>query len=175
MDQSTLNTLGRHLQAMRQAKGLSLSQLAAGAGIAKSNLSRLEQGNGNPTLDTIWRLAMQLNVPFGALVHPLSGSVGEAGVEVKLIDQGKDKPNVDAYWMSVAPNTRREAEAHATGTQETITVISGTLEAGNIGSTQLLLPGQSIAFSADLPHVYKTQDEWVTCLITIVYHKEAIK
>ncbi|KTF07370.1 transcriptional regulator, Cro/CI family protein, partial [marine sediment metagenome] len=56
----------------------------------------------------------------------------------------------------------------------TITVISGTLEAGNIGSTTTAT-GQSIAFSADLPHVYKTQDEWVTCLITIVYHKEAIK
>ena len=175
MNQATLNILGRQLKKLRQDKGVSLSQLAAGAGIAKSNLSRLEQGNGNPTLDTIWRLAKQLDVPFGQLVQPLSTSVGENGVEVRLIEQGQGVPNVDAYWMSVAPNTRREAEAHATGTQETITVISGTLEAGNIGSTQLLLPGQSIAFSADLPHVYKTQDEWVTCLITIVYHKEAIK
>ena len=175
MNQATLNILGRHLKNLRQDKGVSLSQLAAGAGIAKSNLSRLEQGNGNPTLDTIWRLAKQLDVPFGQLVQPLSTSVGENGVEVRLIEQGQGVPNVDAYWMSVAPNTRREAEAHATETQETITVISGTLEAGNIGSTQLLLPGQSIAFSADLPHVYKTQDEWVTCLITIVYHKEAIK
>ena len=175
VNQSTLNILGRHLKKLRQDKGVSLSQLAAGAGIAKSNLSRLEQGNGNPTLDTIWRLAKQLDVPFGQLVQPLSTSVGENGVEVRLIEQGQGVPNVDAYWMSVAPNTRREAEAHATETQETITVISGTLEAGNIGSTQLLLPGQSIAFSADLPHVYKTQDEWVTCLITIVYHKEAIK
>jgi len=175
VNQSTLNILGRHLKKLRQDKGVSLSQLAAGAGIAKSNLSRLEQGNGNPTLDTIWRLAKQLEVPFGQLVQPLSTSVGENGVEVRLIEQGQGVLNVDAYWMSVAPNTRREAEAHATGTQETITVISGTLEVGNIGSTQLLLPGQSIAFSADLPHVYKTQDEWVTCLITIVYHKEAIK
>ncbi|MCP9479111.1 MAG: helix-turn-helix domain-containing protein [Pseudomonadota bacterium] len=169
MDQSTLNTLGRHLQAMRQAKGLSLSQLAAGAGIAKSNLSRLEQGNGNPTLDTIWRLAMQLNVPFGALVHPLSGSVGEAGVEVKLIDQGKDKPNVDAYWMSIAPGTHRQAEAHATGTQETITLISGSLEAGLLDEATCLSPGQSVTFAADKPHVYQTGKDWATCLITIVY------
>ena len=138
MNQSTLYILGRHLQKLRQDKGVSLSQLAAGAGIAKSNLSRLEQGNGNPTLDTIWRLAKQLDVPFGQLVHPLSTSVGENGVEVRLIEQGQGVPNVDAYWMAVAPNTLREAEAHATGTQETITVISGSVEAGNMGSTQLL-------------------------------------
>ncbi|WP_394221449.1 helix-turn-helix domain-containing protein [Alteromonas gracilis] len=173
MNQSTLNTLGRHLQKLRQDKGVSLSQLAAGAGIAKSNLSRLEQGNGNPTLDTIWRLAKQLDVPFGELVQPLSASVGENGVEVRLIEQGKGTPNVDAYWMSVAPETFREAEAHATGTQETITVVSGTLEAGNVGTTRVLRPGQSVTFNADLPHIYKTQDEWATCLISIVYHKEA--
>lgn len=175
MNQSTLNILGRHLQRLRLDKGVSLSQLAAGAGIAKSNLSRLEQGNGNPTLDTIWRLAKQLDVPFGQLVQPLSASVGEKGVEVRLIEQGQGVPNVDAYWMSVAPNTLREAEAHATGTEETITVVSGALEAGNVGNTHLLHPGQSAVFSADLPHIYQTGDAWATCLITIVYHKEAKK
>ena len=130
VNQSTLNILGRHLQKLRQDKGVSLSQLAAGAGIAKSNLSRLEQGVGNPTLDTIWRLAKQLDVPFGELVQPLSASVGENGVEVRLIEQGKGEPNVDAYWMSIAPHTLREAESHATGTRECITVISGAIEVG---------------------------------------------
>ncbi len=83
MDKPSLNTLGRHIQLLRTERGLSLSQLAADAGIAKSNLSRIEQGEGNPTLDTIWRLAMQLDVPFGNLVAPVSGApLGEDGVEV---------------------------------------------------------------------------------------------
>ena len=77
MDQHSLETLGRHLQSLRVARGWSLSGLAAAAGVAKSNLSRLEQGNGNPTLDTIWRLAVQLNVPFGNLVAPIRVPVGE--------------------------------------------------------------------------------------------------
>lgn len=80
MDKLTLDTLGRHLQSLRLARGLSLSQLAADAGMAKSNLSRLEQGNGNPTLDTIWRLAGRLNVPFGNLVAPISVPVSDDGV-----------------------------------------------------------------------------------------------
>ncbi len=172
MNQSTLNTLGRHLQKLRLDKGVSLSQLAAGAGIAKSNLSRLEQGNGNPTLDTIWRLAKQLGVPFGELVQPLSSSVGEKGVEVRLIEQGKGVPNVDAYWMSIAPHTERQAEAHAPGTQETIVLVSGALETGHTDNTKHLKPGESTVFDADLPHVYKTEDAWATCLITIVYHRE---
>lgn len=175
MDKPTLDTLGRHIQSLRIARGLSLSQLAADAGIAKSNLSRLEQGNGNPTLDTIWRLSLQLQVPFGNLIAPVSALVGtlvgERGVQVRLIDQGKDNPPVDAYWMSCAPHTERKAEAHTIGTVESITLLSGQLEVGIEGNTKTLVAGQSHSFSADEPHLYRTGENWATALLTIVYHQ----
>ena len=72
MEKPSLDILGRNLQSIRVSKGLSLSQLAQDAGIAKSNLSRIEQGSGNPTLDTLWRLAIQLDVPFGCLVASMN-------------------------------------------------------------------------------------------------------
>ncbi len=169
MDKATLDTLGRHIQSLRLARGLSLSQLASDAGIAKSNLSRLEQGNGNPTLDTIWRLSLQLQVPFGNLIAPVSALVGESGVQVRLIDQGKDNPPVDAYWMSCAPFTERKSEAHAAGTVESITLISGQLEVGIAGESKRLTAGQSHKFSADQPHLYRTGESWATALLTIVY------
>lgn len=169
MDQDSLTTLGRHLQGLRLASGLSLSQLAAEAGIAKSNLSRLEQGQGNPTLDTIWRLAVRLNVPFGNLVSPISVPLGDAGVQVRLIDQGKDNPQVDAYWMSLSPHTVRQAEAHSAGTSELITVISGQLEVGTLGQTKQLSAGQSHRFAADQPHCYCTADVWATAQLTVIY------
>ena len=169
MDKATLDTLGRHIQSLRLARGLSLSQLASDAGIAKSNLSRLEQGNGNPTLDTIWRLSLQLQVPFGNLIAPVSALVGESGVQVRLIDQGKDNPPVDAYWMSCAPFTERKSEPHAAGTVESITLISGQLEVGIAGDSKRLTAGQSHKFSADQPHLYRTGESWTTALLTIVY------
>lgn len=172
MDAQSLQTLGRHVQGLRMAKGLSLSQLAADAGIAKSNLSRLEQGQGNPTLDTIWRLSLQLGVPFGNLIAPIAALVGEAGVQVRLLDQGKGQPAVDAYWMSVAPNTERLAEAHAAGTVETICLISGELETGSAGQLRQLRAGDTCQFAADVPHLYRSGDQWVTALLTIVYQQE---
>lgn len=171
MDRLSLETLGRHIQSLRMARGWSLSGLAAAAGVAKSNLSRLEQGNGNPTLDTIWRLAVQLNVPFGNLVAPIRVPVGDAGVQVRLVDQGADDPRVDAYWMSCAPNTTRMAEGHTPGSVESVTVISGQLEVGVTGHSQYMKAGGSHAFAADKPHLYRTQDAWATLLVTIVYPK----
>jgi XRE family transcriptional regulator, regulator of sulfur utilization len=172
MDKRSLGTLGQHLQSLRMAQGWSLSQLAAAAGIAKSNLSRLEQGNGNPTLDTIWRLAVQLNVPFGTLVAPLSVPLGEEGVEVRLLDQGKDTPQVDAYWMRCAPHTTRHAEAHTPGARETLSLISGRLEAGPEGATTMLSAGDTLTFPADRAHLYRTHDAWATLLLTVIYTGE---
>lgn len=169
MDKLSLNTLGQHLQALRIERGLSLSQLAHEAGIAKSNLCRLEQGNGNPTLDTIWRLAVRLNVPFGTLVAPISVPLGEDGVQVRLIDQGKGSPSVDAYWMRCAPHTLRHAEPHSPGTRESLTLISGWLEAGPEGTITQLEPGDAITFPADQPHLYRTHAAEATLMMTITY------
>ena len=172
MDKHTLHTLGQHLQAIRIERGLSLSQLAADAGIAKSNLSRLEQGSGNPTIDTIWRLAVQLGVPFSELVAPIKTPFGEEGLEVQLIAKGNNRPRVDAYYMSMAPNIHRQAHAHTVGSTETITMVSGELLVGPADSPQRLISGQSITFNADQPHGYQTEQQWATFLITIVYHTE---
>ncbi|USD66288.1 helix-turn-helix transcriptional regulator [Vibrio sp. SCSIO 43136] len=175
MEKPILNTLGRNLQNLRIAKGLSLSQLALEAGIAKSNLSRIEQGSGNPTIDTIWRLAKQLDVPFGSLVVSMAAPIDDDGVQVKLIEQGMDNPQVDAYWMSCAPNIEHRSDAHSNGTTETITVITGHVETGVEGSSHCLSAGESVKFPADKPHMYKTGDLWTTLLVTITYAKREVQ
>ncbi len=172
MDQQARETLGRHLQGLRIQHGLSLSQLAADADIAKSNLSRLEQGLGNPTLDTMWRLAVRLNVPFGTLIQSISVPIGNDGVQVRLIDQGKDQPNVDVYWMSCAPNTLREAEAHSPGTYETVTIINGQIDVGVTADFKTLSAGEAHTFRGDQPHIYRTGELWTTLLVVIIYARE---
>lgn len=169
MDPLSLDTLGHHLQNLRRERGWSLSQMAAAAGIAKSNLSRLEQGCGNPTLDTLWRLAVQLEVPFGTLVAPIRAPLGEDGVQVMLIDQGQDRPRVDAYWMRCAPYTERRAEPHTRGARESLTLISGWLEAGPEGDTHALRPGDTLTFAADQPHTYVTRENWATLMLSVIY------
>lgn len=175
MNESILNSFGRNLQALRIKRGLSLSQLAVDAGIAKSNLSRIEQGAGNPTLDTIWRLAIQLDVPFASLVNCINAPISDDGVQVKLIEQGKDNPPVDAYWMSCAPQTERKSEAHSKGTSETVQIISGQLEVETQGNIQTLSAGENFNFAADKPHTYRSKEQWTTLLVTITYQKKDIE
>src|SRR6202000_3559511 len=54
----------------RERAGISLSELAKRAGIAKSTLSQLESGTGNPSVETLWAICVALDVPFSRLLDP---------------------------------------------------------------------------------------------------------
>lgn len=56
--------IGRQIQAARNAKGLSLRQLADKTGIHEATILKLEQGKGNPTLKTLNKLSAVLEVSF---------------------------------------------------------------------------------------------------------------
>ena len=58
------------LRRERARAGLSLTELAKQAGIAKSTLSQLENGSGNPSLETLWALGTALGVPLSRLIDP---------------------------------------------------------------------------------------------------------
>jgi len=51
-------TLGRDLAAMRGAAALTQEQLAVRASVQQAEISRIERGFGNPTRDTLIRLAV---------------------------------------------------------------------------------------------------------------------
>ena len=65
-----LAVIASSLQRERRRVGLSLAEVARRAGVAKSTLSQLESGTGNPSLETLWALSVALDVPFGQLVQP---------------------------------------------------------------------------------------------------------
>src|SRR5258705_5722145 len=65
-----LEVIAASLRRERRRTGLSLTEVARRAGIAKSTLSQLESGSGNPSVETLWALGVALGVPFSQLVDP---------------------------------------------------------------------------------------------------------
>lgn len=55
-------TFGQRLRELRQEQGFSQEAFADRCGFARSYMSRLERGAGNPSLDAIQTLADALNV-----------------------------------------------------------------------------------------------------------------
>ena len=59
--------IGKHIQKVRDLKGISQQDLAAKCNFEKSNMSRLEAGRVNPTLSTLEKVANALEVSLAEL------------------------------------------------------------------------------------------------------------
>ncbi|MFH8442791.1 helix-turn-helix domain-containing protein [Streptomyces sp. NPDC018026] len=68
-----MTSLGARLRAIRQARGLTLAQLAAATSISVSTLSRLESGQREPGLRHLLPLARAHRLPLDELVGSRTG------------------------------------------------------------------------------------------------------
>lgn len=163
-----LEWIATSLRRERARTGLSLSELAKRAGIAKSTLSQLEAGSGNPSVETLWALGVALGVPFSVLVEPPTPSVQviRAGQGPSVASEranyvgtllSSSPPGVrrDIYHISAEPGAARDSEPHIPGSYEHLIVSTGRVKAGPAGEEVELAPGDYIAYRGDVPHSYE--------------------
>lgn len=165
--------IGERIKSLREGRGMSLSALAQLSGLSKGIVSTLEDGRGNPTINTVWRLAEALEVPFGELTRQeADGSrkrIETEGISVQLIEQGRVEKFVETYLMQLAPNILREAEPHPWGVEERVIAARGLLLVGESAFSRYLQPGEDLLFRGDRPHFYQSGQDPVTALVTITY------
>ncbi|MCH1867580.1 helix-turn-helix domain-containing protein [Nocardioides sp. CFH 31398] len=161
---------GARIRAARAERGLSLSALAAAAGVGKATLSELEAGRRNPTLDTLYALAGPLGVPLAALVDETVREVGDdALTSVRLHVLAEPERTTEVYLVRVRPGAVRRSPAHAAGATEQLVVLAGTGELEAEGRTVALAPGVHHAWAADSAHAYRcTSDTELVAVDVIV-------
>lgn len=165
--------VGAAVRRERLRAGLSASELARAAGLAKSTLSQLEAGSGNPAIETLWRLADALGVSVAALLEA-------PRKEIEVIRAGEGPParsdHADylARLLSAAgPGTRRDlyvieaapgaphlsaghlSAGHGPGTREHVVMIRGRARLGPRGCEVELAAGDYAAYPADAPHTFE--------------------
>jgi transcriptional regulator with XRE-family HTH domain len=171
MAQAPLDVIAFSLRRERERVGLSLSELAKRAGIAKSTLSQLESGSGNPSVETLWALGVALDVPFSRLVDPPRPKVQiiRAGEGPAVFSERADyvatllascPPNArrDVYLISAEPGSVRESEPHMPGVVEHVVLCAGRARLGLTDDPVEVGPGDYIAYPGDLPHVFEALD-----------------
>lgn len=61
--------VGSKIRAIRNYKGISLEDLSDKCGIDPAPLSKLERGETNPTIQTLYRIAQGLNVELSEIIE----------------------------------------------------------------------------------------------------------
>jgi transcriptional regulator with XRE-family HTH domain len=180
--QELVGPIARNLRRLREEQNLSISAVADRASLSKSTLSKLERGNGNPSIDTLWSLARVLGVPFAALfeenghpdvqvlryeeaqvvTRPVRGA-GVAktvpGVDMRHLGSFHGRGEVEVYVVDLQPGTRHSSAAHSPGVVEHVILTSGSADVGPDGEATAMRAGDRLTFRADRPHHYETAGE----------------
>lgn len=148
--------VGRRIRTLRSARGLSLTALAAAAGIGKGSLSELETGRRNPTLETLYAVAGPLGVPMAELVGDDDWTqLDHDGISTTRLRVLREDARVtEVYLIRLAAGAVRRSPAHAPGVTERLVVLSGSGSVTHGEETVALATGDAVLFPADRPHAY---------------------
>src|SRR6185437_3764552 len=148
-----LDVIAASLRRERQRAGLSLTEVARRAGVAKSTLSQLESGTGNPSIETLWALCVALDVPFSRLLDPpaLQTQViradegptlaaAQADYHATLLASSTPGARCDIYRIAAEPGHPRASEPHNPGVVEHTVIGAGRALVGVAGQATHLAP-----------------------------------
>lgn len=163
--------IGREVRAFRKAQGTTVSELSEITGLSIGMLSKIENGNTSPSLQTLQTLAGALSVPLTSFfrqfeerreaVHTKAGEGVEteregtrAGHQYNLLGHiGSNASGVivEPYLIELtAKSDTFEAFQH--GGIETIYMLEGEVDYRHGSDVFTLKPGDTLFFDADAPH-----------------------
>src|SRR3954470_8985720 len=167
-ERQLLDVVSSRIRDRRTEKRLSLDRLAALAGVSKGMLVQIENGQANPSIATLCKVAAGLGAPVGDLVqvsgqHPAevlpAGAPrllwrGARGGSATLL-VGSTGPDMLELWSwELRPGERYDAQAHSLGTEELIHVVTGRLALVFGDVSYVIGSGGSAAAHTDRPHAY---------------------
>jgi len=173
-----ISLIAASIRRERDRAGLSLTELARRAGIAKSTLSQLESGVGNPSVETLWALGVALGVPFSRLVDVPRPAVrvvraGEgpvtyserANYAATLLASCPPNARRDIFRIEVQPGEPRLSDPHMPGTTEHVVLSTGRAHIGPADQPADLGPGDYISYPGDAPHIFRALEPDTTAVM----------
>lgn len=169
------DVIAANLRRLRTARRMSLATLASRADVAKATLTNLEQGRGNPTIETLWSLALGLGVAFSDLLEDrretttvvvraqqgarVRGSTPGGQLDLRLVDRIERGGLVEVFDLFLPARTEHLGSPHGSGVVERVLVHAGTIMVGPVGDPITLGPGDYARYSGDGPHLYRSAAE----------------
>jgi transcriptional regulator with XRE-family HTH domain len=172
-----------NLKRLRQERNLSLGQLAELSGVSKVMLAQIEKGDTNPTINTIWKIANGLKVPYTALIDEReidAQVIAKKDTAQQISEDQKfriycyystnQKRNFELFTIELDPESSYTSLGHSEKSFEYILALDGELllETGN--KTYILKPEESICFASATPHTYTNPGTAVVKAVSINFY-----
>lgn len=159
--------VGRLIRGHRAAQGLSLAELATRSELSRTILARIERGEGNPSISTLWSVSRALRLPLGDLLvdapaartRVVRAGEGEtmddpSGLVGRLVHTDGRARRSELFALELPRGARRASPSHLPGVEELVVVTSGRVRVCPDTASETLAAGDALWFAADVPHVY---------------------
>ena len=161
--QNLATAMRRH----REDTNQSLGDLSRLTGLSKTSLARLEAGDGNPSLETLWRLGQALGLTIGQLLEAPGpeparvlrsgdGPIVESsfGMRGRLLQTDDGPHRTEVFELDLPAGARFQGPPHDPGTRELVHCIEGQISCGPDDEPLDLSPGDTASFDGTGPHFY---------------------
>lgn len=164
--------VGDKLRTIRTQRNFSLRVLAEKSGLSINTLSLIEKGKSSPSVSTLQRLALALDVPIADFFSPeferrevvvtkkKDRSKLKAGkVNIEILGKGFEYKKFQQYVVNFKPGDGSGSPSVVHLGLESIFVLAGSVEftVGDIAYP--LWSGDHIIFDSNIPHNWHTMDE----------------
>lgn len=158
-DEAVLQNVGPRLRGIRQARGVTLTELAEQTGLVPSTISRIERGRTRPTLEQLLPLARAYAVSLDELVA--APATGDPRVHLRpvrkhgltFVPLGMQAGGLQAYKVIYPPASRMPPPRfHTHPGREWFYVLSGTVQLVLSDTRTELAAGEAAEFSTDESH-----------------------
>jgi transcriptional regulator with XRE-family HTH domain len=177
---------GTRVKELRAARDWSLEALATASGVSRSMLSQIERDQANPTLAVTMRIANAFGLRLGELlqVPAASSSVAivraddrafhyrsDRHVRIRTLSPLNLEKDVELYEVLLQPGGALRSAAHFEGTREFLTVQKGQVAVESGPDNDLLNPGDSASYRADVPHAIVNKGPGEASVFLVVIYR----
>lgn len=179
-----LNTvIASNLKRLRKSRNLSLSNLSDLSGVSKVMLGQIERGESNPTINTIWKIANGLKVPYTAIIDEPCNKTKLVKKDETIKQSSRDgkyrvycsfsteaERNFELFTVELDSNSSYTSDHHGENDKEYILVFEGELTLETNNEKYILTQGDSIFFDASKTHTYINNSSIMVKMAIINYY-----
>lgn len=175
--------VGAEVRRRRKAQSLTVQQVAVASGVSRRMLTLIEQGQANPSLVTVDKVARALGTDFAGLARdsrpdPVSVNApgaaagvwsSPAGSSAVLQVATQQQPTAELWEWVLQPGDRYEALPDPTGSEELFLVVEGTLTLEIDGLDPVTVrQGGSARLASDRHYAYVNHDRTAARFVRVV-------
>ncbi len=182
---------GRRIRKIREAKGLSLTDVAKRTGLAEQMLREIEGEQANPPLGVLVKLGKALDMKLGTLIasgedrpytvvrvterqgmsrYPHTRETSY-GYSYQALAPKKKNRSMEPFMVTLR-STGEEVIPSTHDGEEFIYVIDGSMEAIVGDAMEILGPGDCIYYDSTQPHLVRPHGKGPTTILAVIYTQE---